>query len=130
MEVAEFDQCRLVARSRNLRMLALSSPEGASAEQPRRRRELGLPHLHEFCRRPAREDRIGASVSGLELAAAQEEVAPGEWLLVLASGRSLDPVERRSKVSCWEGQREERIDVLGARAFLAAVRRATRDAAA
>ena len=128
--MAELDQCLLVARSRDLRRLALSSPEGASAEQPRRRADLGFPRLHKLCRWPAREDRIGPSVWELELVAAQEEVAPGEWLLVLAIGRSLDPVERRSEVSCWEGQREERIDVLGPRAFLAAVRRAARGAAA
>ena len=41
-------------------------------------REPALLHLRELCLRPGREDRIGVSMTKLELAAAQEEPSP-KW---------------------------------------------------
>ena len=159
LEVVEFDQCCLGACSRKPTMLASSSPEVATWGQHRCRhfghppligrgpdgafrtkdaqaypsgpcRVLALLHPREFCMRPAREDRIGPSATEFELAAVQEEMALGEHLPIPAIGRNWDPIERWSEVFRWKWQTEEHINVLEARALLAAVRRAMRDRAA
>ena len=136
MEVVEFDQFWLGAGSRKLLRLASSSPEAACWGQPHRRHftqppligqevdgafggkdtpaHLGgvcpdpaLLHPRESCRHPAREDRIGLSLTELEVAAAQEEAALGELLLILAMRWTLDPIERRSEAFGWKWQTEK-----------------------
>ena len=47
------------------------------------------------------------SLTELEVAAAQEEVALGELLLILAMRWTLDPIERRSEAFGWKWQAEE-----------------------